>query len=578
MCFLRETQGIDILEVSDWEKIHGHTQTLQYVFIAYTTTQFSHEETEDLEALHFIAEKAARRAGVQAYWIACSCMPYEERLADDLYRISDVVRGAHSLIIALGPPVKERGSRSFSTRELLRDWGQRMWTFPEVLLSPNTHPISIYTHCVPEGDPWQVRKRNFPAEAWVDAPNSRHLVDHYEGSIILSPLELVTIAFQCLSTRSIKERSEADIAYVLMGLLRRRPKVDIDNSSFQAFSRLSMGNDSDQLLERLTCLLPKSPKEKWHVINDVWDRNLWDVDPFCQVVGVCPGDSVVLSGAFGASIRWNSFKYVSLTHRNTGGRLVSTFVLRSIPLWVLGSITFLVLGGSYHKSSDSYYSSGSYDSSNSGNSQSEAYLLAGGVLTGLTFLLAAFSPVMIYHLYAGKTWSAQPRLFGFEGYLPIHEIEYLVLGANMNRLTWTPYSSQLSRHCMIDGECTGRDPTEDPNIKDIVDRSLYATHEEPKLFTLVDTCTMTVTLFQAVRPPVALILCGSEGGMYRGLLCSYDWPTQTLIRESVLRVDTRTLDKMSRIGRIRIGLENRPHDTSLVYTFARNVENVGELM
>lgn len=65
---------------------------------------------------------------------------------------------------------------------------------------------------------------------------------------------------------------------------------------------------------------------------------------------------------------------------------------------------------------------------------------------------------------------------------------------------------------------------------------------------------MTVTLFQAVRPPVAIILCGSEGGIYRGLLCSYDWPTQTLIGESVLRVDTRALDKVAQIGRIRMDL------------------------
>jgi hypothetical protein len=180
---------------------------------------------------------------------------------------------------------------------------------------------------------------------------------------------------------------------------------------------------------------------------------------------------------------------------------------------------------------------------------------------------------MVHSLYAGKTWSAQPWLFGFEGYLPIHEIEAIVLGVNMNRLTWTPYSSQLSRHCMIDGECIGRDPTEDPEVKDIVERSGYATYEEPKVFTLVDTLTMTVTLFQAVRPPVALLLCGSEGGMYRGLLCSYDWPTQTLIRQSVLRIDTRTLDKMSQVGRIRIGLEESSHDTSPMYTFVSNDAN-----
>ncbi|KAJ6041237.1 uncharacterized protein N7446_010870 [Penicillium canescens] len=566
LCFLRETHSIDIFKVSDWEKEHGDTKTLQYIFVAYTTTQFSHdEESDDMEVLHSIAETAARRAGVQAYWLACSCMPDDKHLADDLYCISDVVRGAHSLVIALGPPVEGRGSRIYTTRELLKEWGRRMWTFPEVLLSPNTHPISIYTRGASEEEPWQIRKRNFPAEAWVDASNSRELVDHYEGSIILSPLELVTIAFQCLSTRPLKEKSEADIAYVLMGLLRRRPRVDFDNSAFQAFSRLSMSNDSDQLLERLICLHPKSTKEKWYVVDDIWDRNLWDVDPFCQVVGVCSGDSVVLSGAFGASIRWKSFKSVSLTHRNTVGRFISKFALRAAPLWLIASVSLLAVSPKYRTENE--------DGSFSATSASQACQVAGFSFMGITIILVALSPLMIYSLYAGKTWSAQPWLFGFEGYLPIHEIEALVLGVNMNRLTWTPYSSQLSRHCMVDGECIGRDPTEDLEVKNIVNFSAYARYEEPKVFTLVDTFTMKVTLFQAVRPPVALLLCGSEGGMHRGLLCSYDWPTQTLTRETVLRVDTRTLDKMARVGRVRIGLEKISPDTSPMYTFVNNDAN-----
>lgn len=257
-----------------------------------------------MEVLHSIAEKAARRAGVQVYWLACSCMPEDKYLADDVYRISDVVRGAHSLVNAVGPPGQGHESRVYTTRELLKEWGRRMWAFPEVLLSPNTHPILIYTHGTSEGESWQKPKSKFPSEAWVDASNSRQLVGHYEGSIMLSPLELVTIAFQCLSTRPLKEESEADIAYVFMGLLRRRPRVNLSDSAFQSFSRLSISNDSDKLLERLICLLPKSTKRKWYVIDDIWDRNLWDVDPFCPVVGVCLGDSVVLSGAFGASIRW----------------------------------------------------------------------------------------------------------------------------------------------------------------------------------------------------------------------------------------------------------------------------------
>lgn len=76
---------------------------------------------------------------------------------------------------------------------------------------------------------------------------------------------------------------------------------------------------------------------------------------------------------------------------------------------------------------------------------------------------------------------------------------------------------------------------------------------------------MTITLFQAVRPPLALLLCGSEGSMHCALSCSYDCPTQTLTRESVLPVDTRVLDKMALIGRIRLGLEKVSLDTTSMY-------------
>ena len=32
------------------------------------------------------------------------------------------------------------------------------------------------------------------------------------------------------------------------------------------------------------------------------------------------------------------------------------------------------------------------------------------------------------------------------------------------------------------------------------------------------------------------LLCGSEGGMQRAVMCSYDWTTSTLYRETVLRM------------------------------------------
>jgi hypothetical protein len=42
--------------------------------------------------------------------------------------------------------------------------------------------------------------------------------------------------------------------------------------------------------------------------------------------------------------------------------------------------------------------------------------------------------------------------------------------------------------------------------------------------------------------------------MQRAVLCSYDWTTQCLWRETVLRMETVVLEKMSRVGRVRFGL------------------------
>jgi hypothetical protein len=67
---------------------------------------------------------------------------------------------------------------------------------------------------------------------------------------------------------------------------------------------------------------------------------------------------------------------------------------------------------------------------------------------------------------------------------------------------------------------------------------------------------MTVTLFEARHPPVALIIGGSEGGMKRALACSYDITTGTLYRETVLRVPSQIVDKMHSLQRVRLGLKN----------------------
>ncbi|KAL1878442.1 hypothetical protein Plec18167_004514 [Paecilomyces lecythidis] len=536
LCLLDEDSWIPI-DVNEYEAVHG---SLEYLFVCYTAEQFS--ENEDMDELHRIAEAAARRAGVAAYWISCTCMPEEQDHCEDVYRISDVVRGAHSLVVIIGP---SRGSSS-SERDMIRQLGSRMWTFPEVLLSRSSRPISIYMRDCDPGSFRTLSKRDFAIEAWGDAVVSRQLIDHYEASIILSPLELVSLALQCFPGRETGKHYDGDLSYALMGLLRRRPRVNKDDSAFEAFCRLSLANDSNQLIERLICILPPEVNTPWHEVKDFWGSNLWDIEPHCQVVGLGGNDTVILSGAFGAPIRWKSFVQANISMRNTLKRSVARVVLRSSPVWVFPGVLFLAI------------------SQSKGGFPLVLITTFGWIFIGLYALVIFTSPYLIYSLYVGKTWAVQPWLFGFEGYVEIDEIERLIFGINLGRLKWSPYSSHLSWHEDKDGECVGQDPVRNETFRRIVSEARNSQYGDPKVFTLVDTNTLTVTLFKAVRPPVAMLLCGTEGGMQRALLCSYDWKTQTLYRESVLRVDTVVLEHMSRVDRFRLGLHREIAETEMI--------------
>ncbi|KAL3433938.1 hypothetical protein BDV09DRAFT_196301 [Aspergillus tetrazonus] len=522
LCFPAENGSVEIVRVADWEAQHGRDAVLEYIFISYTSAQF--DGPDDWDYLHSVAKAAVRSAGVPAYWISYSCMPDPEEYSEDVYRISDIVRGSHSVVIIAGPPITI------------------------LLLSPNTHPIAIYMRAGDIANPTNLQKRNFPGVAWTDAPVSRQLVDHYEGSILLSPLELVTLALQCLSGRAHNTApfSPGDLTYVLVGLLWRRQMVNGNHSAFQEFCRLSLANDSNRLLERLICLLPSRQNREgsweWHNIDDTWSRNLWDITPLCQVDGICEDDTVILGGGFAPPIRWKSFTPVNLLLRNTIKRMMARVAVRGMPGAVIFGAIFLAFSGSK-------------------GWELGVFTALGWLIMGPAIIAILLSPRLLEALYTGKLWRGQPWLFGFEGYMPIGEIETNIIGTDLGRLKWAPYSSELSRHQNTKGDCIGVDPATDPAAREIINRARSSRYGDEKVFTLVDTNLMTVTLFCAVRPPVALVLCGSEGGMQRGLLCSYDWKDQTLYRESVLRVDTMVLEKMSRVDRFKLGLGRPLGDT-----------------
>jgi hypothetical protein len=270
LCFINsEFSAYETRRVETWMAESQTHSLVAYIFISYTRRQFytqnckspeltwvpsvSQQDTaqrtnaarRDQCILTTYAIKAAEDAGVAAFWIDFECVQAEDNAAgdddmEDVYRICDVVRGCHSMVIIFGPPLDDSLghflSASSSSADWLLDWGKRLWTLPEALLCPSEHKISIYE--LGNDEPEKIAKRNLPSRLWDDAATVRQLVEHYESSLTLTQLELISIALECLQRRQTEKRNSGDVAYALMGLLRMRPKVIKTDTDFQAFARL----------------------------------------------------------------------------------------------------------------------------------------------------------------------------------------------------------------------------------------------------------------------------------------------------------------------------------------------------
>ena len=525
--------NMERIRVQDWREKYGTSAKLDYVFVSYTSRQFN--TTEDWKYLCEVGRHAAQNAGVEAFWVGCSCLGSKNELEQNVWRICDVVRGAFSMVVAVTGALSPQDLQGLPDDQL-RDWGSGVWTLPELLLSPEHDNIVFYTNrgldsCV------QYHRRNL-ARIWDDSDLVGQLIDHYEGSVILSPLELMTIAFHCLHNRHTTEYLPGDLSYALMGLLRQRPQVCSTDSAFQAFARLSLANDSNMLLERLVCFLPHSPYDSWHSLHDHWNASLWDIYPKTQVCGIGESDTVILDGARAADIRWKSFSHVILRHNDTKKRILARTSLSLAGPFLVLSILIFAFMAQFHAAK------------------------YGAIPLLLIAPIILLSPYLVKTLYLGKVWSAEPWFFGIEGYMSLPEIERCLFGADLGRLSWSATGSSLSRHKVENSQdfenyCQGQDPSTYPDINARIEKARESTDSEEKIFTLVDTSTMTVTLFSAVKPPVAVLICGEEGGMQRALLCSYEWTNNTFYRETVLRMETRVFWKMSPIARVRLGLQTR---------------------
>lgn len=183
------------------------------------------------------------------------------------------------------------------------------------------------------------------------------------------------------------------------------------------------------------------------------------------------------------------------------------------------------------------------------------------ILIYLTFWL--WTPNLVRLSLGGKLTYVQAALFGFEGYLNAPTVERAIFGGKFDRLGWSTNGSPLSCSYINEfGERAGADPyTTNIHVRNKVERAKNggALPGQMRIFTLVDTYNMQMTLFEAERPPSRVFLCGAEGGMRRAVACSYDFTTQTMYRETVLRMPTTSLNRMDRVSRFRFRLR-RPEE------------------
>lgn len=79
--------------------------------------------------------------------------------------------------------------------------------------------------------------------------------------------------------------------------------------------------------------------------------------------------------------------------------------------------------------------------------------------------------------------------------MDLDTIETQIFGGRLGRMRWTTAASPLSRHHRNEhGECVGDDPTSDIEVAKLVERGKSAGPGELKVFTLVDTGMVFLSL------------------------------------------------------------------------------------
>lgn len=555
---LRPRQLI-VLNDGKWIVDSNPSPDRQYVFISWTWSAFSTKDVDGkddgsgLEKACFMAEDMTVKAGFDAYWLDKKCNAPEtehDLLTADVNRMCDVIRGSRFVALLLPDNASSR----------MEEWSQRMWTLPEGLLAPGDIHICTWLG----KDNYQVTIRSkveITSQHWKDESDEaseRILAEHYAGTLTLSRLELMSIAITALSHRvTSKDFTGADMAYALMGLLHYRIEPDPSDDIFQVVARLSLANDNDRLIERLVAMFPAPTdniRKLFEVLGEVdqYNTHLWDVEPRCEVVGVGhEPNTIILNECRAVPIRWKRFPRLSYKRHQGMKKQIAELAVRSGAYWIVTGYSLAFTYIPFFISDTNKLFSG-------------LYTYMGGIIAvfiGVGLLLACLAPHAVRRLFGGAVLEVAPHLIGLEGTMPKERLEKMIFGDFQDRLTYEPSSTPFGFDHRDPELRLGREPAwiRESRPED----ASPPIQKDHHIFTLVDTGNLTVSIFQAKRPPTVALICGAEGGMLRAVLCSWRFANDCLYKETVIRVPTSTWEQTKAAGWLKVSLESQ---SGLIYT------------
>jgi len=341
-----------------------------------------------------------------------------------------------------------------------------------------------------------------------------------------------TQSLVCLDKKEGLDRTTpppAECVYALMGFFEHRILPDHYETEMQALARLSMANDNDRFAERMISMLPSEVPATscWYADNDIYEANLWDIEPKVQVAGITPSASLVLDGCRVSIIRWKDFPEVKKTTKKGFKRGCSACLAYTGVIWLLVGCLYIGL----------------------------QQLLIGVVLLCLGLVPSIFAPLSLYYAHSGRVITAEPWLIGVEGIITTSEAEIRIYGTKpvghippkiTETATGSPFASPMRIGDLRKG-ASGYDAALQ------FERLQEQQRTGLKVFTLIDTMSNTLYYFAARAPPTVCVFGGREGGLGRFILCTEHCDRNELHKETVLRMPTRIGYHMCMCDWIAIG-------------------------